>query len=179
MSKNRGLDEVWYIYLIEKHSVQFSRSVMSDSLRLYESQHAMPPCPSPTPGVHSESRPLSCWYHLPISSSLVPFSSCHQSFWAQGSFQMSQFFTSGGQSTGVSASTSVLPVNFQDWFPLELTCLISLQPKGLSRVFSNTQFKASVLWHSAFFMVQLSHPNMTAGRTIALTVQQSPATLLC
>ena len=102
------------------HSVQFSCSVMSNSLQLHESQHARPPCPSPTPGAHSKSCPLSWWCHPAISSSVVPFSSCPQSFPASGSFLMSQFFTAGGQSIGVSAS-SVLPMNTQDWSPLGWT----------------------------------------------------------
>ena len=118
--------------------VQFSRSVVSDSLWPHESQHARPPCPSPTPGVHSDSHPLSLWCHPAISSSVIPFSSCLQSFPAFGSSQMSQLLTSGGQSIGVSASASVLPMNIQDWFPLGRTGWISLQSKGLSRVFSNT-----------------------------------------
>ena len=111
------------------------RSVQSDSSRPHESQHARPSCPSPTPGTCSSSCPSSWWCHPAISSSFVPFSSCLQSFQASGSFQ---FFASGGQSTGVSASASVLPVNIQDWFPLGLTGLISLPCKRLSRVFSNT-----------------------------------------
>ena len=119
-------------------SVQFSRSVMSDSLRPHEPQHARPPCPSPTPRVYSNSCPLSRWCHPTISSSVVPFSSCLQSFPASGTFQMSQLFASGGQSIGVSASASVLPKNTQDWFPLGLTEWISLQSKELSRVSSNT-----------------------------------------
>ena len=119
-------------------SVQFSRSVVSDSLWPHEPQHARPPCPSPTPRVYSNSCPLSQWCHPIISSSVIPFSSCLQSFPASGSFQMSQLFSSGGQSTGVSASTSVLPMNNQDWSPLGWTGWISLQSKGLSRVFSNT-----------------------------------------
>ena len=102
-------------------SVQFSRSVTSDSLQPHELQHARPPCPSPTPGVYSNSCPLSQWCHPTISSSVVPFSSCPQSFPASGSFQMSQLFASGGQSTGVSASAPVLPVNIQDWSPLGWT----------------------------------------------------------
>ena len=143
-------------------SVLFSRSVVSDSLRPHEPQHTRPPCPSPTPGVHSNSCPLSRWCHPTISSSIVPFSSCPQSFPALGSFQMSQFFASGGQSIGVSASKSVLPVNIQDWFPLGWTGWISLQSKGLSRVFSQHHgSKASILQHSAFFIVQLSDPYMT------------------
>ena len=119
-------------------SVQFSRSVVSDSLWPHGLQHTRPPCPSPTPEVYSNSCPLSRWCHPTISSSVIPFSSCLRSFPASGSFQMSQFFASGGQSIGVSVSPSVLPMNIQDWFPLGLTGLISLQSKGLSRVFSNT-----------------------------------------
>ena len=119
-------------------SVQFSHSVMSDSLQPHGLQHAMPPCPSPTPGVYSNSCPLSLWCHPTISSSVVPFSSRLQSFPTSGSFQMSQPFTSGGQSIGVLASASVLPMNTQDWSPLGWTGWISLQSKGLSRVFSNT-----------------------------------------
>ena len=117
---------------------QFSRSVMSNSLRLHELQHTRLPCPSPTPGVYSNSYPLSRWCHPAISSSVIPFSSFLQSLLASGSFPMSQLFTWGGQSTGVSALTSVLPMNTQDWSPLEWTGWISLQSKGLSRVFSNT-----------------------------------------
>ena len=118
----------------------------------------------------SNSCPLSSWCHPTISSSVVPFSSCLQSFPASGSFPVSQFFTSGGQSIGVSASTSVLPMNIQGWFPLEWTGWIPLQSKGPSRVFSqHHSSKASVLRQSAFFIVQLSHPYMTTGQTIALT----------
>ena len=120
-------------------SDHISRSVVSDSLRPHEQQHAWPPCPSPTPRVHPNPCPLSQWCHPTISSSVIPFSSsCPQSFPASGSFQMSQLFTSGGQSIGVSASTSVLPMNTQDSSPLGWTGWISLQSKGLSRVFSNT-----------------------------------------
>ena len=111
---------------------------MSDSLRPHESQHARPPCPSPTPGVHSDSCASSQWCHPAISSSVDPFSSCPQSLPASESFPMSQLFASGGQSTGVSASASVLPKNTQDWAPSEWTGWNSLQSKGLSRVFSNT-----------------------------------------
>ena len=121
----------------EYPSVQFGHSVVSNSLRPHESQHARPPWPSPTPRVHSNSCPSSQWCHPPISSSVVPFSSCYQSLPASGSFPMSQLFTWGGQSTGVSASASFLPKNTQDW-SLEWTGWISLQSKGLSRVFSNT-----------------------------------------
>ena len=132
-------------------SVQFSLSVMSDSLQPHGLQHARPPCPSPTPRVYSNSRPWSQWCHPTISSSVVPFSSRLQAFPASGSFQMTQLFTSGGQNIGVSASTSVLPMNIQDWSPLGWTGWISLQSKGLSRVFSNT----TVQKHQ-FFGVQLS-----------------------
>ena len=134
-----------------KGSVQFSRSVVSDSLRPHESQHARPPCPSPTPGVYSNSCPSSRWCHPAISSSVVPFSSCPQSLPASGSFPMSQLFTSGGQSIGVSASASVLPMNTQDLSLSGWTGWISLQSKGLSRVFSNT----TVQKHQ-FFGAQLS-----------------------
>jgi len=119
-------------------SVQFSRSAVSHSLRLHEPQHARPLCPSPTPGVLPNPCPLSRWCHPTMSSSVVPFFSCPQSFQASESFQISQFFASGGQNIGVSASTSVLPMNTQDWSPLGWTGWISLQSKGLSRVFSDT-----------------------------------------
>ena len=145
--------------------------VTQSSLTLWrhELQHVRPPCPSPTPGVYSNSCPLSQWCHPTISSSVNPFSSHLQSFPASGSFQISQYFASGGQSTGVSASTSVLPMNIQDWFPLGRTGWISLQSKGLSRVSSNISYKASFLQCSAFFVVQLSHPYMTIGKTVTLT----------
>ena len=132
-------------------SVQFSCSVVSNSLRPHESQHARPPCPSPAPGVHPNPCALSRWCHPTISSSVIPFSSCPQSLPPSGSFQMSQFFASGGQAMGVSASTSVLPMNTQDWSPLGWTGWISLQSKGLSRVFYNT----TVQKHQ-FFCTQLS-----------------------
>ena len=132
-------------------SVQFSRSVVSDSLQSHKSQHAMPPCPSPTPGVHPNSCALSWWCHPAISSSVVPFSSCPQSLPASGSYPMSQLFTWGGQSTGVSALASFLPKKSQGWSPSEWTGWISLQPKWLSRVFSNT----TVQKHQ-FFGAQLS-----------------------
>ena len=132
-------------------SVQFSHSVMSDSLWPQESQHARSPCPSPTPGIYSSSCPSSRWCHPAISSSVVPFSSCPQSLPASGSFPMSQFFAWGGQSIGVVALVSVLPMNTQDWSPLEWTGWISLQSKGLSRVFSNTTVQKP-----QFFSTQLS-----------------------
>ena len=119
-------------------SVQSSHSVVSDSLKPHESQHARPPCPSPTPGVHPDSRPLSQWCHPAISTSVIPFSSCPQSLPASESFPMSQLFTWGGQSIGVSVLASFLPKNTQGWSSLGWTGWISLQSKGLSRVFSNT-----------------------------------------
>ena len=118
--------------------VQFSHSVLSDSLWSHGLQHARPPCPSPTARFYPNPCPLSQWWHPAILSSVVPFSSCLQSFPASGSFQMSQLFASGGQSIGASALTSVLPMNTQDWYPLEWTGWIFLQSKGLSRVFCNT-----------------------------------------
>ena len=143
MVENEAIIEItcyFYVLLILKIwvniyiSVQFCRSVMSDSLRPHEPQHARPPCLSPTPGVHPNPCPLSQWCHPTISSSAVPFSSCPQSFPASGSFPMSQLFTSGGWSIGVSASASVLTMNTQGWFPLGWVDWISLQFKGLSRV---------------------------------------------
>ena len=135
----------WFLRMHMSHysgtdlSHQFSSVAQScPTLRSCEPQHARPPCPSPTPGVHSNSCPSSQWCHPTISSSVVPFSSCPQSFPASGSFPMSQLFASGGQSIGVSASASVLPINTQGWSPLGWTGWISLQSKGLSRVFSNT-----------------------------------------
>ena len=126
-------------------SVQFSHSVMSNSLWHHESQHTRPPCPSLTPGVHSDSCPLSWWCHPAISSSVVPFSSCPQSLPASESFPMSQLFASGSQSILVSALASFLPKNTQDWYPLEWTGWISLLSKGLSRVFSNTTVQVLLL----------------------------------
>ena len=130
--------------------VQFSRSVVSDSLQPHGLQHARLPCPSPTPGVYSNSCPLHWWCHPTISSSVVPFSSHLQSFPASRSFPMSQFFTSGSQRIGVWASASVFSMNIQDWFPLGLTGWISLQSKGLSSFLQHHISKASILWHSAF-----------------------------
>ena len=143
MNRKSGsaVEESWFWHLILCHytsSVQFSHSVMSNSLQPHESQHTRLPCPSPTPGVHSDSCPSSQWCHPAPSSSVVPFSSCPQSLPASESFPMSQLVTWGGQSSGVSASTLVLLMNTQDWSPLEWTGWISLQSKGLSRVFSNT-----------------------------------------
>ena len=147
--------ELWWVAKSKMYSmissVQFSRSVVSNSWRPHGLQHTRPPCPSPTPRVYTNSCPSSQWCHPIISSSVVPFSSCPQSFPASGSFQMSQFFASGGQSIGVSASASVLAMNTQDWFPLGWTGWISLQSKGLPKVFSNT----TVQKHQ-FFSTQLS-----------------------
>ena len=141
----------WWYGAFTSVSVQFSRSVVSSSLRPHESQHTRPPCPSQTPGVYSNSCPSSWWCHPAISSSVVPFSSCPQSLPASGSFPMSQLFTWGGQSIRVSASASVLPMNTQDLPPSGWTGWISLQSKGLSTVFSNT----TVQKHQ-FFGPQLS-----------------------
>ena len=144
----------WGLYFIFfNYSVQFSLSVMSDSLRPHELQHARPPCPSPTRGVHPNPCPLSQWGHPTISSSVVPFSSCPQSFPASGFFQMSQL-ASGDQSIRVSTSTSGPPMNTQDWSPLRWTGWISLQSKGLSGVFSNTTIQKH-----QFFGAQLSSPS--------------------
>ena len=140
-----------FILVNSLQSVQFSCSVMSDSLQPHGLQHSRLPCLSPTPGIYSNSCPLSLWCHSTISSSVFPFSSHLQSFPGSGSFQMSQFFELGGQSIGVSASTSALPMNIQDLFPLGWTGCISLQSKGLSKVFSNT----TVQKHQ-FFGTQLS-----------------------
>ena len=143
---------------------------MSNSLQPYGSQHTRAPCPSPTPRVHSDSCPSSQWCHPAISSSVIPFSSGPQSLPASEPFPMSQHFAWGGQSTGVLALASFLPKKSQGWSPSEWTGWISLQSKGLSRVFSNTTVqRASSLRRSAFFTVQLSHPYMTTGKTIALT----------
>ena len=139
-------------------SVQFSCSVMSDSLRPHELQHTRPPCPSPTPGVHSDSHPSSQWCHLAISSSVIHFSSCLQSLPASESFPMSQLFPWGGQSTEVSALASFLPMKSQGWSPSEWTGWISLQSKGLSRVFSNT----TVQKHQFFELSFLHSPTLTS-----------------
>ena len=138
-------------------SVQFSCSVMSDSLWPHELQHASPPCPSPTPGVPSNSCPSSQWCHPAISSSVIPFSSCPQSLPASESFPMSQRFAWGGQSTGVSALASVLPKNTQDWSPLEWTGWISLQSKGLARVFSNTTVQKHQFFGAQLYSQSNSH----------------------
>ena len=152
----------WIISFSQKHLlnvmitlVQFSPSVVSDSLQPHELQLTRPPCPSPSPRVHSDSRPSSRWCHPAISSSVVPFSSCPQSLPASESFPMSQLFTRGDQSTGVSALASVLPKKSQGWSPSERTGWISLQSKGLSRVFSNT----TVQKHQFFSVQPSSQPN--------------------
>ena len=141
---------------------------MSGSFWPHGLQHTRPPCPSPTPRAYSNSSPLSQWCHLTILSSVVPVASHLQSFPVSESSPVSQFFTSGGQRIGASALVSVLPMNIQDWSPLGWTGWISLQSKGLSRVFSNSS-KASILQHPTFFIVKLSHLYMTTGKTTALT----------
>ena len=152
------------------HSVQFSCSVMYDSLWPHGLQHTRLPCPSPTPRAYSNSCPLSWWCHPAISSSVVPFSSCLQSFPASGSFQMSQFFTSGGKSTGVSASASVLSNEYSGLISFRMDWLDLLAVQGtLKSLLQHYSSKASILWHSALFIVQLSHPYMTTGKTKALT----------
>ena len=141
-------------------AVQFSRSVMSDSLRPHGLQHARPPCPSPAHGVYSNSHPSHQWCHPTISSSVVPFSSCLQSFPASGFFQMSQFFVSGGQSTGVSASASVLPMNIQDWFPSEWTGWISLVSRNSQESSPIPQLKSI----NSSMLSFLYSPNLTSKR---------------
>ena len=153
-------------------SVQFSCSVMSDSLPPHGLQYPRHTCPSPTPRAYSNSCPLSQWCHLTISSSVIRFTLCFQSFPASGSFLMSQLFASGGQIIGVSASASALPMNIQDWFPLGLTHLISLQSQGtLKSLLQHHSSKASILPRWALFMVQLSHPYMTTGKIKTITIQ--------
>ena len=139
---------------------------MSSSLWRCGLQHARLPGPSATPGAYSNSCPSGQWCHPTISSSVVPFSSCPQLFPASGSFQMSQFFTSVDQSIGVSASASVLPMNIHSWLPLGWTGWISLKSRGLASLLQNRSSKASILQHSAFFMVQFSYPYMTFGKII-------------
>ena len=161
----------------EQTSAQFSCSVVSDSLRPHGLQHARLPCPSPTPGTCSNLRPSNQWCHPTITPSVVPLSSCLQYFPASGSFPMTQFFASGGQGIGVSASASVLSVNIQDWFPLGLIGLISLQCKGLSRVF-NTTVQKHQFFEAQLSSVKLSRPYMTTGKTIALTRQTFASKLM-
>ena len=143
-------------------SVQFSLSVVSNSLQPHGLQHTRPPCPSPTPRVYPNSCPLSRWCHPTISSSVIPFSSRLQSFPASGSFQMSQFFPSGGQSIGASASALVLPMNIQDWSPLGWTGWISLQSKGLSRVFSKKTFEPRFKSINSSALSFLHSPTLTS-----------------
>ena len=149
----------------------FSHSVLSDVLWFHELQHTRLSCPSPTLRACSNSCPLNWWYQPTISFFIISFSSYLQSFPASGSFLMSQFFTSGSQSIGASAS--VLPINIQGWFPLGLTGLISLQSNGLSRVFSNTTVQKHQFFSAQLSLVQLSHPCMTTGKTIAWLCYQS------
>ena len=143
--------------LIRCSSVQFSHSVVSDSLRPHGLQHARPPCPSPTPRAYSNSCPSNWWCHPTTLSSVIPFSSHLQSFPASGSFQISQFFTSGGQSIGVSASASVRLMNTQDWFPIGWTGWIFLQSKGLSRVFSRATVQRHQFFSTQLFSLSISH----------------------
>ena len=156
MTKCSEIQISWYDHF---SSVQFSPSVLSDSFWPHGLQHARLPCPSPTPGACSNSCPLSHWCHPTILFSVVPFSSCFQFFTASGSFPMSQFFTSGSQNIGVSASASVFPMNIPDWFPLGFTGWICLQSKGLARVLSNTTVQ-----NHQFFGAQLSYrPTLTSS----------------
>ena len=149
--------------------VQFSSSVVSNSLQPHRLQHTRLLYPSLSPRPCSNSCPWSWWCHPTFSSSVISFSSCPQSFPASGSFPMTWLFASGGQSIGASALASVLPMNIQRWFPFRLTGLISLQSKGLKSLLQHQSSKASILWCSAFFMAQLLHPYITTGKTIALT----------
>ena len=152
-------------WLLCQVSVQFSHSLMSDSVQHFGLQHTRLPCASPTPGGCSDSRPSSRWCHPTILSSVIPFSSYLQSFPGSGSFPMSQFFTFGGQSIGVSASASVLPMNIQEWFPLGLTGLNLLAVQGTLKILlQHHSSKASIFWHSAFLILQLSHPYMTTEK---------------
>ena len=166
MSIDRWTDKV----VVHIHNGIFSSvAQLCPTVQPHWLQRTRPPCPSSTPRLYSNSCKLSWWCHPTISSSVIPFSSCLQSFPASRSFQMSQFFTTGGQSIEVSASASVLPMNIQDWFPLGWMSWISLQSKGLSSLLQHHSSKASILWRSAFFIVQLAHPYMTTGKSIALT----------
>ena len=156
---------------LKKSGGVVSLSFMSNSLQPHGLQHARLPCPSPSPGVYSNSCLLNWWCHPTISSSIVPFFSHLQSFSASGSIPVSQFFTSGGQSIGASASASVLPMNIQGWFPLGSDWLVLLAVQGtLKSLLQHHSSKASVLRCLAFFIVQLSHLYMTTGKTIALTI---------
>ena len=168
---------IWLMGYYMVLTVQFSRSVVSNSLRPHELQHARPPCPSPTPGVHLNPCSSSWCCHPTISSSVIPFSFCPQSFPASGSFPMSQLFASGGQSIGVSASTSVLPMKTQDWshlgwtgwiFRMDWLDLLAVQGT-LKSLLQHHSSKALIPQRLPFFIVQLSHPYMNTGKTIALT----------
>ena len=159
-SVTRAIFEIWDLVPIR----QFSRSVMSDSLRPHGPQHARPPCPSPTPGVHSNSRPSSWWCHPTISSSVVPFSSRLQSFPASQAFQMRQFFAWGGQSIGLSASATVLPMIVRTDFLWDGLVEYPCSPRDSQESSLHHSSKASILWHSAFFLIQISHPYMTTGK---------------
>ena len=160
-----------YLITVSCGKFQFSRSIVSNSLRPQGLQHSRLPCPSTTPRVYLNSCPLTWWCHQTISSSVIPFSSCLQSFPASGSFLMSQLFASGGQSIRVSASASISPSNeYSGLIPFRIDWLDFLSVQGtLKRLLQHHSSKASVLWHSAFLMVQLSHPYMTTGKTVALT----------
>ena len=168
-TSHMGLLSPWDVANVTEEVNWICRSVVSDSLRPHEPQHARPPCPSPSPRVHQNPCPLCRWFHPTISSSVVPFSSCPQSFPASGSFQMSQLFTSGGQSIGVSASASVPSMYTQDWSHLGWTGWLSLQSKGLSRVFSNTTVQSI----NSSVLSFLCNPTLTFihdyWKTIALT----------
>ena len=158
--------------MIKISSIQFNHLVMSNSLWPHVLQHTRLPCPSPTPGIYSNSCPLSQWCHPTTSSSVIPFSSCIQSFPASGSFPMSQFFTSGGKSIGASALASVLPMNIQGWFPLRLTGLITLQSEGLSRIFSST-----TIWNHQLFSTQpalWSNSHICGASQVALVGNNLP-----
>ena len=161
----------WEIYFFNWCIVHSSVTQSCLTLPPHESQHARSSCQSPTPGVYPNPCPSSRWCHPATSSSVIPFSSCSQSFWALGSFPMSPLFTWGGQSIRVSGSTSVLKMNIQDWSPLGWTGWIFLHSKRLSSLLQHNSSKASIFWHSTVFTVQLSHPYMTTGKTIALTRQ--------
>ena len=153
----------------EQLSVQFSRSVVSSSLQPHEPQHAKPPCPSPTPGVHPNPCPLSQWCHPTISSSVIPFSSCLQLFPASDSFHMSQLFASGGQSIGVSALASVLPMNTQDWSPLDWLDLLAVQ-RTLKSLLQHHSSKASILWRNSKFNNVKIYPVDTSMSLVAVEI---------
>ena len=169
------LCDIWFqLYnILEKWQnlllLLFSSSVMSDSSWPHRPHHVRLPCPIPSSRACSNSCLLSRWCHETVSYSVIPFSSCLQSFLASESFLMSWLFTSDGQNIGASASPSVLPVNIWDWFPIGLTGLISFQTKGFSRVFSSTTVHKHQFLYLAFFMVQLSYPSMTSGKTMSFT----------